>query len=346
MMSAIGDSVQVLPVVNALRRAWPEVHITWLIQPGPHALVGGHPGVDEFILYPRTRGLAAWEAVRRVAEKLRAAAQELPRGRFDLLLALQVYFKAGIFAGLAPASVKLGFDRLRARDLNWVFTTHRIPCHPDGFAHIQDQYFEFLDVLGVDPNPVSYGLTLSDDEEEARRDFFARIDGPACSLVMGTSDPRKDWTPDGYAQVVDALEEELGLRTILLGGPGAAEARMARETMEKARTRPVLALGDGIRRLLWVLSGSDLVVSPDTGPLHMARAMDVPVVGLYGYTNPKRYGPYRRFTDLVVDGYARFPGEPYPVCMERRRDGMGRVTPEGVLEKVRLAMDRYVGPSG
>jgi heptosyltransferase I len=73
----------------------------------------------------------------------------------------------------------------------------------------------------------------------------------------------------------------------------------------------------------------------------MARALDVPVVGLYGATNPKRYGPYRRFTDLIVDGYARFEGEEYKLSMRHRPEGMKRVTVDAVCDKVGLALERY-----
>ena len=86
-----------------------------------------------------------------------------------------------------------------------------------------------------------------------------------------------------------------------------------------------------------------LLVTPDTGPLHIARAIDKPVVSLFGRTNPKRSGPYRKFEDLVVDGYARFPGEPYSAA-PAPRDGMSRVTVDAVLEKVELALERYVRP--
>ena len=87
------------------------------------------------------------------------------------------------------------------------------------------------------------------------------------------------------------------------------------------------------------------MISPDTGPLHMARAVEVPVVGLYGFTNPRRSGPYRQYEDLVVDGYARYPGEEYPIGKRRRRKGMRRIRPEMVLAKVQLALRRYGGPS-
>jgi heptosyltransferase I len=92
---------------------------------------------------------------------------------------------------------------------------------------------------------------------------------------------------------------------------------------------------------VWIVEGSALVISPDTGPLHIARALETPVVSLFGRTNPKRSGPYRAYHDLIVDGYAEYPGEEYPPT-PLYRDGMARVTVEAVMEKVALAMRKYV----
>jgi len=345
MMSAVGDAVQVLPVVNALKRHFPETRISWLIQPGPHSLVRDHPSVDEFLLFPRRRGgkrpqalASGAHALRYTARALHELASRQPGGRFDLLLNLQVYFKAGVLTALTPAQVKLGFDWKRTRDLNWLFTTNRIPPHPRSFAHTQDQYFEFLRYLGVEPEPVEYGLDLTQKEGESQQDFFRSLGRPACSLVVASSNPEKDWFPTGYARVAESLYHDFGLQPILVGGDSLREVEIARKIMALARVPIHNALGDGLRRLLWILGGSALVISPDTGPLHMARAMEVPVVGLYGYTNPKRSGPFRMFQDLVVDGYAMYAGEAYPLSPKRRRGGMGRITTEMVLEKVSRAL--------
>jgi heptosyltransferase I len=353
MLSALGDAVMTLPVVNALRRSFPDVHLTWVLQAGPHALLRGHPAVNDFVVLHRSRkGLDAralkegaeglWDALR----LLRASARHHPEGRFDLLVDLQVYLKAGLLTALTPAAVKLGFDRRRARDLNWLFTTHRIPPRPDRFAHVQEQYFEFLRHLGVEPEPVEYGLSLSEAERAAQSEFFRGLDRPACAVVLATSDPRKNWSAEGYARVLRELSVGHRLQPLLVGGRSPAEEAMAwavRERMGPGAS-VVDARADDLRRLLWLLDGSALVVSPDTGPLHMARAVGVPVVGMFGFTNPRRSGPYRRFEDLVVDGYARAREESYPVSMERREGGMGRITPEMVLEKVGLALRRYPGP--
>lgn len=333
MLSAIGDAVHVLPVANALKRAYPAARLTWVIQPVPHLLVRGHRALDDFVVFRRRRGVASWRSYAELRRTLRGR-------RFDAVLALQVYFKAGMITGLMPCRFRLGFDRRRARDLNWLFTTHRIPPRPA--RHVQDQYFEFLEYLGIDPHPVEWGIQLSEEEEESRRRFFAELGGPACAVIVGTSKLEKNWEPARYARLLEALESSFGFRCVLVGGPSAAERDAASRVLAATAAMPVNALGDDLRRLVYLLAGSELVISPDTGPLHIARALDVPVIGLYGYTNPKRSGPYRRFEDLVVDGYARYPDEDYPCSMEYRPGGMARISIDAVLAKVELALSRYL----
>ena len=118
MMSAVGDAVHVLPVINALKRHHPGTRITWVLQPGPATLVRGHPSVDEIILFDRAKGWRAFADIRR----------ELAQREFDVVVNLQVYFKAGIVTSFTRAPVKLGFDRARARDFNWLFTNRKIPA--------------------------------------------------------------------------------------------------------------------------------------------------------------------------------------------------------------------------
>jgi heptosyltransferase I len=336
MLSALGDAVHVLPVVNALKRAWPQSRITWIIQPVPHMLVAGHENVDEFIIFRRRRGAQAWRSFAGISSALDGR-------RFDLLINLQVYLKAGLITSLAKADVKLGFDRKRARDMNWLFTTHRIPPRPAG--HVQDQYFEFLEHLGIDPAPVEWRLRLTAAERDAQRPFFSALDRPACGVVVGTSKLEKNWAPERYARLLEALESDFGMQPVLLGGPSVAERAAADAVLRQTRARPVDALADDVRRLMWLVDGSDLVISPDTGPLHLARALDRPVVGLYGYTNPKRYGPYGR-PEQVVDGYARHAGEDYPISMKYRSDAMERVTVDMVLEAVERVRGRDAADVG
>lgn len=330
MMSAVGDTVHVLPVLHSLKRANPAMKVTWILQPGPAMLVRGHALVDEIILFDRSKG---WRGYLEVREQLKSR-------RFDLVLDLQVYFKANIICSFVHAPVKLGFDFARARDLNWLFTTHRIPPH--AMQHVQDQYLEFCAYLGAPTSPVEWNLGPWNDEERAwQRDFYARFDRPLVPIVVGTSKAQKDWLPERWAEVCDALAGDFGLQPVLVGGRSPREENAERVIMEKARIKPFSNLGNGgLRGLVGVLDKAALVMSLDTGPLHMTVALDRPVIALMGYSNPKRVGPYRKFGDLAIDAYGE-PGEDYPITMENRPDRMARITVQDVLDKVEVWRSRY-----
>ena len=330
MMSAVGDAVHVLPVINALKRANPRTRITWVLQSGPAALVRGHRSVDEIIIFDRAKG---WRAFADVRDKL-------AKRSFDLVINLQVYFKAGIVTAFTHAPVKLGFDRSRARDFNWLFTNRKIPKQP--VQHVQDQYFEFLYALGVSPDPVEWDLGPNAAERVWQREFSASTNRPIASIVVATSKPEKDWIPERWAEVADALHEKFGMQVVLVGAKSEHELRAERIVMERARHKPRSELGSGLRKLVSILDASSLVLSPDTGPLHMSVALDRPVISLLGYTNPKRTGPYRKFKDLIIDAYGD-SGENYPISMENRPGRMARIETQDVLDKIAVWQRRYAG---
>ncbi|HEX2080886.1 MAG TPA: glycosyltransferase family 9 protein [Longimicrobium sp.] len=321
MMSAVGDAVHVLPVVTALKRHDPSVRITWVLQGGPASLVRGHPDVDEIVVHDPRGGLRAFMELRKA----------LGGRHFDVVLDLQVYFKASLVTALASAPVKLGFDRARARDWNWVVTNRKIP--PREPQHVQDQYFEFLDALGVPHEPVEWKLGPWPHELDAQDDLFAWLGRPAASLVIGSTHPEKEWVPARWAALADALRERYGLHPVLAGGRSKRELATEEEILRLAKHPVATTLGASFRELVGLLSGSALTVSLDTGPMHVSVALGTPTIALMGYNNPKRVGPYRRFRDLVVDAYGD-PGEDYPVSLHKRPGRTRRITVDQVLEKV------------
>jgi heptosyltransferase I len=328
MMSAVGDAVHVLPLINALKRHNAAAHVTWVLQPGPAALVRGHRSVDDIVLFDRAAGWRAFTDVRR----------ELASRPFDIVINLQVYFKAGLVTSFTHSPIKLGFDRARARDFNWLFTNAKIPPHTP--QHVQDQYFEFLTALNVPHEPVEWHLGPWPNERGWQRDFFSPIERPVASIVVATSKPQKDWLPERWTEVSDALYHDFGMQPVLVGGRSPREMHAEEVVRARAKHPVQSALGSGLRNLVGILDGSSLVLAPDTGPLHMAVALDRPVISLMGYTNPKRTGPYRRFHDLIVDAYGD-PGEDYPISMENRLDRMPRITVRDVLDRVARWRERY-----
>jgi heptosyltransferase I len=333
MMSAVGDAVHVLPVLTALKKHQPGAQVTWILQPGPATLVRGHPDIGDIMLFERGNGWRAFNDLR----------SRLSSRRFDLALALQVYLKAGMITRMVKAPVKLGFDMARARDMNWLFTNHQIAPH--AMQHVQDQYLEFLDALGVPHGPPVWNLGPWPHELGQQRERLRAFTRPIAPIVVATSKAQKDWLPERWAAVCDALYGDFGLQPVLVGGRSDRELAAERVIMQTAKTPVVSALGSGLRGLVQLLDGAALVLSPDTGPLHITVALDRPVVSLIGYSNPKRVGPYRKFHDLMIDAYGE-PGEDYPISMENRVDRLPRISVDDVLMRVQRWKDVYATQYG
>lgn len=315
-LSSIGDSVHVLPVIASIRAAWPDVHLTWVIQPVPYELMRGRPDVDEFVLFNRRSPIRGLLDVRRATGDR----------RFDIVLVPHVSFKAGLVAASLRSPRKIGFDRDRAPELHWLFTRERIEPRPPG--HVQDEYLEFVEHLGIEPRR-RWDFHLTPAELAARDAILDPLDAPALAVSLHSSRSEKNWPVQRYARVLEFAEHELGLRPVLVGSASSAERAAAAEVMRLTRANPVNALANDLRHLTALLDGCALALAPDTGPLHVAVALGTPTIGLYGSTDPRRVGPYRRFTDLTIDRFETRPG------------GMLRISVEDVVEKLELAVSNY-----
>lgn len=328
LLTGLGDVVHGLPVINAIRRAHPDCRITWVAEPMPASVLEPHASIDRVVIFRKKDGLRG----------LRQLRDDLRRERFDIVLDFNIYFKSVFPTVFARAPVRVGFGRDRARDAVWLFTNRHLPPRPR--AHTQDMFLEFLDALGV-PRPVhlDWRLSLTAEERAAQDRFFAEYAGrEIAAVVPASANSKKDWVPERYVELVDRLDKEFGLLPMLLGGPGMRETGIARMVAEGALTDVVWAMGDGVRRLLWLIERSRLVIAPDTGPVHIARALDVPVVGLYGHTNPWRVGPYRAFEDLWVDHYNEPGTPPDPSLADPRHGRMEEITTDEVIARVRRAL--------
>ncbi len=328
-LSALGDTVHTLGLINGLRTGYPDAHITWILQPLPYDMVKNNKTVDRYVIFDRKKGIHAWLKL----------AKDLKGETFDLVLMLQVSMKASLISMFVKGGVKLGFDYNRSREMHWLFTNRKIDSHEP--QHVQAQFFEFLDYLGIEDYPQEWDFGFTEEELVWRDSFFNNMGRPAAAFVIASSNPKKDWPPGAYARVMDEVDKKLNLQPLILGGPSSQERVMAEEVQKLCKSDPVLALERPIRHTLLQLSGSKIVVSPDTGPLHMAVAMNVPTVSLYGYSNPRRCGPYARFHDLLIDKY-NDPGEENSRITRVTKEGrIESITPEEVFEKIVLGIEKY-----
>jgi len=284
-------------------------------------------------VYRKGRGLSGLLELRREMSDVHA----------DLTLNVQRYLKSAWPTLFSGALVRVGLPRSKTRD--GIFLTHTHVLGEGPWKHSQDQFLDFRWALGVPrDSPVTWDLAFSEAEREQQRVFFEGLDTtrPRAALVVGSANPKKDWPAERIAALADALAGERGFQVLLLGGPSVRERRIADAVLAAAGSHPLDCLADSVRRLSWMVDGSDLVIAPDTGPLHIAHALNVPVIGLFGHTNPARVGPWLRFRDLVVDRYTEPGDEPDPSSYLPKDGRMEAITLDDVLEKVEVARSRYL----
>jgi heptosyltransferase I len=278
-LSALGDTCHVVPIVRTLQHAWPATQLTWIIGKAEARLMKLVDGV-EFITVDKRAGFAARHDLR---EQLRGR-------RFDVLLHMQLALRASLVARNVPATIKLGFDRARARDLQWMFTNARIA--PRAREHVLDSFFGFSAALGIKDRLVRWDIPLP---ESARAYAEGLIPDARPTLVISpcSSHALRNWRAERYAAIADHASRRHGMRVILCGGPSKLELETG-AAIEKAAATPVInQIGrDTLPELLALLARASVLLAPDSGPAHMATMVGTPVLGLYAATNPARSGPY------------------------------------------------------
>jgi heptosyltransferase I len=298
-LSALGDVTHAVPLVRTLQRTWPQTRLTWIVGKLEHKLVGDIAGVEFFVF---DKG-AGWRGLR----QLRA---QLVQRRFDVLLHMQVALRANLVSTLVRAPLRIGYDPARSKDLHGLFVNRRIAARRG--EHVLDAMAGFLEPLGLRQTEVRWNIPIPDDAQE----FAARhLPGDAPTLLVSpcSSHRLRNWLPARYAAVMDRAAVR-GWRVVLCGGPSTYEREFGDVIAAQMKSQPLDLIGkDTLKQFLALARRARLVLTPDSGPMHMANAVGAPVLGLHAASNPLRSGPYsdRRWCVDRYDAAARkFRGKP------------------------------------
>jgi heptosyltransferase I len=289
-LSAIGDVTHVVPVVRAIREHIPAVKITWIIGKLEARLLKGLPGV-EFIVFDKNGGLTAARQLRRTL-----------KGRsFDILLHMQVAARANLLSKLIKSPRRIGWDKPRWRDRHQWFINQSVESVPQ--QHQVDAFMEFAHAIGVPSAPPAWNLPVAAEDVDWAKDVLG--DGPPILMISPcSSHPLRNWPAGRYAEVADYAVAELGMRVVLTGGPSELELNTGREIEAAMQHEARNLIGkDTLTQSVALLQKAKVVLSPDSGPAHIASAVGTPVIGLYAATPSKRSGPYNSL-DLCIDKYA------------------------------------------
>ena len=289
-LSALGDVTHMLPVIHRLQRCWPDTRISWVIGKTEYKMVCDLPDI-EFLIVDKKSGLGG----------IRSIIKILKGRRFDVFLHMQVSLRANIISAFVRASRKIGFDRARSREMHGMFINERIQASPGRGEHVVDAFQRFLDQAGVPYSELDWTIPVSPEDVT----WAKRAIGERRSLLISpcSSHRLRNWSASRYAQLADYAAKQHGLQIVLCGGISSIEREMGDEIVT-LMSEPVLDLigKDTIKRLLALIQQSTLIVSPDSGPAHMASCFGTPVLGLYAASNPARSGPYLS-RESVVDRY-------------------------------------------
>jgi len=299
-LSALGDVTHVVPLVRTLQRAWPQVRLDWIIGKGEHRLLEGLPCIG-FIEYDKRSGLRGMLALR----------QRMAGTRYDALLQMQVAARANLLSAFVPARSRIGYDRSRSKDLHGLFVNQRIADRPG--LHVLDAIGSFCEPLGLEQTQVEWDLPVPEAARDWARDQWPADGVPTLMISPCSSHLLRNWRAERYAAVADHAASR-GWRVVLCGGRSELE-RTTADAILANMSAPALDLvgKDTLKQLPALLERADLVITPDSGPMHIANAMGTKVLGLHAASNPARSGPYsdRRYcVDRYDDAARRFLGKP------------------------------------
>jgi ADP-heptose:LPS heptosyltransferase len=321
---ALGDVLRGLPLLGRLRRGWPAARIGWAVESPSAAVLQGHPWLDALHVLERRSG------VRRFVALLRAVRRE----RYDVALDLGRGAKSAAILRASGAPRRLGLDRIDGREGSWLAATERLP--PQGIEKSKLlQFLAFADHLGLPSAPVEFGLAPSASERQAADELLDGLPPPIVVASLGSSCPSRRWWPEATAAVLDALAARHGASAVLTGT--AQDAAFAAAVGSAMRSAPRNLVGrTSLRELLAVVAQARVAFGPDSGALHVAAALGVPVVSLWGATSAQRSTPWGQERG-VVSGQA-----PCAPCFLRHcpigRVCMRTIDAEAVRARVETAL--------
>lgn len=317
--SALGDIVHTLPLLASLRKSFPGRYIAWGVKEKFSELLEKHPYLDEVIVW-KERGF--WQF-----------AGEIRKRKFDVVLDLQGLFRTGLITYLSRASQRWGFSKEETKERQFMFLNVRIQTKS---AHIVDKYLEFAEHLQAE-RIIEFLIPEKESAKEYIGQYFQRTplapDNKLIALIQGTGWDNKTWKLERFAQLGRLLSLKENRKVMIIWGTGETEKEKAQKINRMASDKLLIAPLTTIAQLVSLLKRCSMVIGGDTGPLHLAAALGIPVVGLYGPTPPSRNEPYTEKKEII---YHNLPCSPCwkRTCKNKTNECMDSIEVEEVMQRI------------
>lgn len=336
-LSAIGDVIHTLPAANAIRKHYPKAHITWLVEEAAYPLVANHPALDRVLLSERKHWIRN-SAFGEIAGFIR----QLRDTRYDLVLDFQSLLKSGVLTALARGKRKIGFDKgMEHAECSHIFFNERVP--PVSMElHAMLRYMRLLAPLGIDSDHIEYRLPIQDRDRLRAESLLAEdtFHFPLSTSHLIAINPvakweTKLWQNEKFAHLADSLTDKHQANIFFTGSP---EDRQTVDDIQSQMKHASLNLAGrtNLTELAALYEKADVLISTDTGPMHLGAAVGIPVVALFGPTAPWRTGPFGSGHRIIRSSQACSP------CFKRKCPTMACMK-EISAEQVLKAVENVIG---
>ncbi len=297
-LSAIGDVVHVLPALRLLRSHFPLSKIAWLVEDKASGVLTGHPDIDDVIVFPRKkwqRTILKINKTFNTLSEIYSFYKRLRREHYDLIIDFQGNLKSGIMNLITGSEKKVGFGKGYCRELNYLTTQYQA-FPPEKKMHRIDKNLFLLKELGIENGFQRPKLPVFKLDKKYISKFITTSINPCLPIIIihpGTSKfgSYKQWPPLNYALLGDMILDTYEANVVFTWGP--YEFGVVKEILKKMKHEATPACETrSIKQLIELIKHASLFIGGDTGPLHIASTLDIPVVGIYGPKDPEIYGPY------------------------------------------------------
>ena len=323
--SSLGDVVHSLPFLNSMKRCFPKAEIHWVIAKGLEGLLEDHPMIDKLIIINKD----LWKKLSQTGntlKEIRELFKQLRHEKYDMVVDLQGLLRSGLITLATHAPLRIGFSE--AREGSRFFYTKKVKAGKD--IHAVDRYMKVAEELGCDVNDRVFPFPLSNSvaHETGKQ---ANL-GPYAVLVPGARWKTKIWPAESFGKVASMLP----LRSVIVGA--RADRTIADAVVSHSGEKAVSLAGEtSLRELIEIMRTAEVVITNDSGPMHIAAALNIPVIALFGPTSPAKTGPYGRGHVVLQSQAVCVP------CFKREcRDMqcMKDITPEAVYQEALEILQR------
>ena len=287
--SALGDLALVAPAVMHLREHLPDARITWITSPLGYSLLNGLDGIN-FEVFDKPRTIRDYRNFYR----------QFRHRRFNVVLAMQANLRVNLLYPALHAPIKVGFDRTRAREGQWLFCNRHIPFRNE---HLADSFMAFAAQLGANSLPAEWRFPLSDEDKSWAKESLKPLPRPLIAIHPSSSKSERNWLFERFADLITIARKRWSASFVFTGGNNDFERDVCTRLAQLAGPEALNLCGRTTpKQLAAVLGEADILIAPDTAAVHLARAMDTSVIGLYAVASPKLTGPYLH-SEFIVDRY-------------------------------------------